>query len=50
LTTPRLGEYLEDIEEAAAEALEFISAHDLHSFKSDRKTQKATVLNLIIIG
>jgi uncharacterized protein with HEPN domain len=49
LIAPRLLDYLAHIEQAAAEALDFVSGHE-HSFMADRKTQQAAIMNLIIIG
>ncbi|MDB5551337.1 MAG: hypothetical protein JWL86_1321 [Rhizobium sp.] len=50
MIAPRLLDYLGHIEQAAAEALDFVSAYDEDSFKADRKTQQAAIMNLIIIG
>lgn len=46
----RLADYIDHIQQAAADACSFIDALDKDSFLADKKTQQAVIMNLIIIG
>lgn len=47
---PRLDDYLEHIERAAAEACEFVGGMSKEEFLEDRRTEQAVVMELTIIG
>ena len=46
----RLPDYLDHIREAAALACSYVEGLDQADFESDRRTQQAVIMNLIIIG
>jgi uncharacterized protein with HEPN domain len=46
----RLPDYLDHIEAAAALACSYVEGMDRADFESDRRTQQAVIMNLIIIG
>ena len=46
----RLPDYLDHIQEAAAEACSFVEGLDKDDFLADRRTQKAVIMSFIIIG
>lgn len=46
----RLSEYLDHIQQAAADALVFVEGLTKHDFLADKRTQQAVIMSLIIIG
>ena len=46
----RLSDYLEHIRQAATEARAFVDGMSKDAFLADRRTQKAVVMSLIIVG
>lgn len=46
----RLPDYLEHIRQAATDACSFIEGLGKDDFLSDKRTQQAVIMNLIIIG
>ncbi|HVZ43657.1 MAG TPA: DUF86 domain-containing protein [Ramlibacter sp.] len=46
----RLADYLSHMQQAAADACEFVAGCDKVEFTSDKRTQQAVILSLIIIG
>lgn len=45
-----LDDYLQHIHEAAALILEYTTGMSKHTFLSDRKTQQAVLMNLMVLG
>lgn len=50
MTENRLGDYLEHIRQACADAITFVEGLSKEEFLEDRRTQQAVVMSLIIIG
>lgn len=51
MTPPeRLGDYLDHIEQAAADACAFVQGMSQPAFVGDKRTQSAVVMSLVIIG
>lgn len=50
MTENRLPDYLGHIQQAIEDALSFVDSMSRESFQSDRKTQQAVVMQLLIIG
>lgn len=50
MSQPRLADYLDHMHQAAVEACLFVQGHDREQFLSDKRTQRATVMSLVIIG
>lgn len=46
----RLGDYLEHMQQAAADACAFIEGMDKKDFLDDKRTQQAVIMSLIIVG
>ncbi|MBX9868161.1 MAG: DUF86 domain-containing protein [Burkholderiaceae bacterium] len=46
----RLPDYLDHIQQAAVDARSFVEGLDKDDFLSDKRTQQASIMNLIIIG
>lgn len=46
----RLVDYLDHIAQAARQACDYVDGMDRAAFLADRRTQQATILNLIVIG
>lgn len=46
----RLVDYLDHIAQAAQQACDYVDGMDRTAFLADRRTQQATILNLIVIG
>lgn len=46
----RLADYLEHMQQAAAEAIGFVENMDKTTFIDDRRTQRAVVFNLVVLG
>ena len=46
----RLADYLEHMEQAAADACSFVEGIDKSDFLQDRRTQQAVVMSLIVLG
>jgi len=49
-STLRLADYLEHMQQAAADAIGFVENMDKTTFIGDRRTQQAVVFNLVILG
>ncbi len=45
-----LGDYLDHIEQAAADACAFIKGLSKEGFLADKRTQRAVVMSLVIVG
>jgi uncharacterized protein with HEPN domain len=50
MSQSRLDDYLEHIRQAAADACAFVQGLDREAFLSDRRTQRAVVMSLVIVG
>ena len=50
MTKPRLSDYLDHIRQAANEAMEFVQGMNRHAFLEDRRTQRAVIQCLTVIG
>lgn len=50
MTESRLPLWLEQMEEAARQALAYVEDLEREDFSADRRTQQAVVLNLLVIG
>ena len=50
MSESRLDDYLEHIEQACKEALDFVGRQSFDDFKSDRRTQLAVMMNFVVIG
>jgi uncharacterized protein with HEPN domain len=50
MTDPRAFDTLDQMAESAQLALGYVEGMDLASFRADRRTQQAVVLNLLVIG
>lgn len=50
MTENRLPDYLEHIQQAAADACSFVEGLDKDAFLADKRTQQAVVMSLIIVG
>lgn len=50
MSAPRLPDYLEHMAQAASDACTFVDGLDKAAFLSDRRTQQAVVMSLIILG
>jgi uncharacterized protein with HEPN domain len=48
--TLRLADYLGHIREAAVDACGFVEGLSLQDFRSDKRTQQAVIMSLVIIG
>ncbi|MBD8871324.1 DUF86 domain-containing protein [Rhodanobacter sp. DHB23] len=46
----RLVDYLDHIAQAAQQACNYVEGMDRRTFLADRRTQQATILNIIVIG
>jgi uncharacterized protein with HEPN domain len=46
----RLLEYLEDVRAAASDAISFLEGVSFDTFEKDRKTQRAVIMCLVIVG
>ncbi|MCG5531582.1 DUF86 domain-containing protein [Halorhodospira halochloris] len=46
----RLPDYLDHIQQAATDACSFVEGLEKEDFLSDKRTQQATIMSLIIIG
>jgi len=46
----RLPDYLEHIQQAAADACSFIDGLSKEDFLADKRTQSAVVMSLVVIG
>jgi len=46
----RLPDYLEQMQRAAVDALNFVEGMDKDTFLADKRTQQAVVMSLVIIG
>lgn len=50
MTDSRAGDFVDHIRQAAADALAFVEALDKPAFLADKRTQRAVVMSLVIIG
>lgn len=50
MTIDRLPLWLEQMHEAASQALAYVDGMDKDGFVADKRTQQAVVLNLLVIG
>lgn len=50
MTENRLFDYLNHIQQAASDARSFVDGLEKDDFLSDRRTQQAVMMNLIIVG
>ena len=50
MTIDRLPVWLEQMHEAASQALAYVDGMDTDGFVADKRTQQAVVLNLLVIG
>ncbi|MBL0285243.1 MAG: DUF86 domain-containing protein [Zoogloea sp.] len=50
MTIDRLPVWLEQMHEAASQALAYVDGMDKDGFVADKRTQQAVVLNLLVIG
>jgi uncharacterized protein with HEPN domain len=50
MSTPTASELLEHMREAATQAVTYVDGLDKEDFLSDKRTQQAVILNLIILG
>ncbi len=50
MSESRLGDYLEHMQQAAADACGFVDGMDKEEFLQDKRTQQAVIMSLIIIG
>jgi len=50
MTESRLLDYLDHIQQAAADACSFIDGMSKEDFLSDKRTQSAVVMSLVVIG
>ncbi|MGB3123519.1 MAG: DUF86 domain-containing protein [Pseudomonas sp.] len=50
MTASRIGDYLDHIRQAAADAIAFVEGLSKEEFLEDRRTQQAVVVSLIIMG
>jgi uncharacterized protein with HEPN domain len=50
VTIDRLPVWLEQMHEAASQALAYVDGMDKDGFVADKRTQQAVVLNLLVIG
>lgn len=46
----RLPDYLEDVRAAASDAISFLDGVSFEMFENDRKTQRAVIMCLVILG
>lgn len=46
----RLSDYLEHMRQAATQALAFVEGMDQAAFAADKRTQQATIFNLLVLG
>ena len=50
MSVKRLADYLEHIRQAAGDACQFVQGMDRVGFLGDRRTQRAVVMSLVIVG
>ena len=50
MSQSRLADYLEHIRQAAGDACAFVQGTDREAFLDDRRTQRAVVMSLVIVG
>ena len=50
MTENRLPDYIDHIQQAAADACSFVEGLAKDDFLTDKRTQQAVIMNLIIIG
>ncbi len=50
MTENRLPDYIDHIQQAAADACSFVEGLSKDDFLTDKRTQQAVIMNLIIIG
>jgi uncharacterized protein with HEPN domain len=47
---PRLSDFLEHMQQAAADAIDFTEGMCLDDFLADKRTQQAVIMSLIVLG
>lgn len=50
MSAQRLKTYLEHMQEAARQACAYVEGFDEASFRADKRTQQAVIMNLIVLG
>ena len=50
MSANRLADYIEHIRQAAGDACQFVQGMDKEGFLVDRRTQRAVVMSLVIVG
>lgn len=50
MSSNRLPDYVEHIEQAATDAISFIDSLDFNDFLTDKRTQQAVIMSILIIG
>ena len=50
MSTSRLPDYLDHMRQAARDALSFVEGMDQQTFTTDRRTQQAVTMSLLVIG
>jgi hypothetical protein len=50
MTENRLSDYLEHLQQSAADACSFVEGLNKNEFIADKRTQQAVIMNIIIIG
>lgn len=50
MTENRLPDYIDHIQQAAADACGFVEGMTKDDFSADRRTQRAVIMSLIVIG
>ena len=50
MTESRLADYLDHMQQAANEACDFVMGLDKEEFLADKRTQRAVIMSLIIVG
>lgn len=50
MTSLRLSNYILQMKEASADILNYMEGLDRESFMSDKRTQQAVIMNLVILG
>lgn len=50
MSTQRVRTYLEHMQEAAEQACAYVEGFDEATFRADKRTQQAVIMNLIVLG
>ena len=46
----RLADYIDHMQQAAAQAVAYVQGMDLAAFQADRRTQQAVLMNIVVLG